>query len=255
MATTVSAPRTFLTAEWRYLALLNYRIDPRVLVPLVPAGTSLDLWQGEAIVSLVGFRFLSTRVLRVPIPMHRDFDEVNLRFYVRAESGGDVRRGVTFIREIVPRRAIALLARLAYNEPYVALPMRSVVPRELTDSPGRVAYAWRSRGVWNRLAVTPEGPSKPLEAGSEAEFITEHYWGYTRQRDRGTIEYEVSHPRWRTWCVSTADLECDVAGLYGSAFVEPLARPPQSAFLAEGSPITVSRPRRWAALDAALRTG
>ena len=114
-------PRVFLTGEWRYLAMLNYRVDPALLEPFVPRGTTLDRWQGAAYVSLVGFLFRDTRVLGVPIPLHRDFEEVNLRIYVRREVGGELRRGVTFIREIVPRRAIASVARIAYNEPYVAL--------------------------------------------------------------------------------------------------------------------------------------
>src|SRR5947207_15642078 len=116
----------FLTAQWRHLVMLNYEVDADVLTPLVPAGTTLDLWQGRALVSVVGFRFLGTRVLGVSVPWHRDFDEVNLRLYVRRElEGGEVRRGVVFVREVVARRAITWLARVAYNEPYRTLPMRS----------------------------------------------------------------------------------------------------------------------------------
>src|SRR5688572_22928209 len=101
-----------------------------MLAALVPHGTALDLWRGRCLVSVVGFRFLDTRVLGVPVPGHRDFDEVNLRFYVRrAHDDGALRRGVTFVREIVPRRAIALVARATYNEPYCTLPMCSVAPR------------------------------------------------------------------------------------------------------------------------------
>ena len=110
-------PGTFLTAEWRYLAMLNYRVSPSLLYPLVPPGTELDLWNGTAYISVVGFKFQHTRVLGVPIPFHVNFEEVNLRFYVRRETNGAVRRGVTFIRELVPRAAIAGVAKLAYNEP------------------------------------------------------------------------------------------------------------------------------------------
>src|SRR5271154_3596191 len=124
MSATLSQPAVFLTAEWRWLLMLNYAIDPAVLRPLVPAGVELDLWQGDALVSMVGFLFLGTRVLGVPVLWHRDFEEVNLRFYVRRETPEGWRRGVTFVREIVPRLAIAVLARVLYNEPYVACPMR-----------------------------------------------------------------------------------------------------------------------------------
>ena len=159
----------------------------------VPAGTELDLWRGDAVVSVVGFRFVDTRVLGLPIPFHRDFDEVNLRFYVRRLVNGEVRRAVTFLREVVPRRAIALVARVAYNEPYITCRMRSEAPDiPAVADPGRVAYSWRHRGRWNAIRVRSAGPARALEPGSEAEFITEHYWGYTPQRDGGTVEYKCA---------------------------------------------------------------
>ena len=235
----------FLTATWRYLVMLNYEVSPTLLAPLVPAGVTLDLWQGRALVSVVGFRFLDTRLLGVPIPQHRDFDEVNLRFYVRhVTAAGEVRRGVTFVRELVPRRAIALVARLAYNEPYRAVPMRSSAPADVTERPGRIAYEWRTAAGWQGLATTTVGTPAALVPGSETEFVTEHYWGYTRQRDGGTVEYEVSHPAWRAWATEAPALTADVAGLYGDDFVVPLAGPPRSAFVAEGSSVVVYRPRR-----------
>ena len=105
----------FLSGAWRFLAMLNFRIDPAVVLPYVPAGTELETWQGDSLISVVGFRFENTRVLGVPLPFHRNFTEVNLRIYVTRRLDAEVRRGVTFIREIVPRRAIAAVARLAYR--------------------------------------------------------------------------------------------------------------------------------------------
>jgi uncharacterized protein len=237
--------RAFLTAEWRYLVMLNYEVSPAVLTPLVPAGTTLDLWRGRALASVVGFRFLRTRVLGVPVPFHRSFDEVNLRFYVRREApGGDVRRAVAFVRELVPRRAIALVARLAYNEPYDAVPMRSTVPPSVVAEPGRLEYAWRTAPRWHHIAAETVGGPALAEPDSEAAFVTEHYWGYTRQRDGGTVEYEVTHPRWRLWAVRDAELDADAAEVYGARFAEALAGPPSSAIVAEGSPVVVYAPRR-----------
>ncbi|MBV9880531.1 MAG: DUF2071 domain-containing protein [Gemmatirosa sp.] len=237
--------RAFLQAEWRQLVMLNYDADPDLLRPLVPAGTALDVWHGRALVSIVGFRFLRTRVLGVPVPFHRDFDEVNLRFYVRREMpDGEVRRGVTFVRELVPRRAIALVARLAYDEPYRAVPMRSRTPPPGT--PGRVAYEWRlpRDSAWQHVAAASVGAATVPAAGDEAAFVTEHYWGYTRQRDGGTVEYEVAHPRWRVWAAESPELVADVASLYGPAFVATLGTPPASTFVADGSAVTVFQPRR-----------
>jgi hypothetical protein len=246
----------FLTAEWRYLAMLTYEIDADVLLPLVRAGTMLDLWQGRALVSVVGFRFLETRVLGLAIPGHRDFEEVNLRFYVRRESdGGETRHGVVFVRELVPRVAVALLARLVYNEPYRAFPMRSTTPGAVNEAPGRLAYEWRIDGAWEGVAATAAGAPSVPAAGSEAAFMTQHGWGYTRQRDVGTVEYEVVHPPWRTWTASPATLTMDVARLYGRPFAAALARPPVSALIADGSRVSVYAARRLVAARIAVGTG
>lgn len=242
-----AARRTFLTGSWRYLAMLNYVVPPESLAPYVPRGTALDTLRGEAYVSVVGFLFRDTRLLGVPVPLHRDFEEVNLRFYVvRREADGSVRRGVTFVRELVPRPAIALVARLAYNEPYTAMAMRHRIEHVpgSDEAPRVVEYSWRQRSGWSRLGVEPTGLAAPVAEGSDEEFITEHYWGYTRQRDGSTVEYRVAHPRWRVWPVARAALEADAAELYGPAFAGALAAPPRSAFLAEGSAISVSTPRR-----------
>ncbi len=237
--------RAFLTAVWRYLVMLNYDVDPLILSPLVPAGTELDLYNRRALVSVVGFRFLDTRVFGMAVPLHRNFDEVNLRFYVRRElGGGEARRGVTFVGELVPRRAIALVARLAYNEPYRALPMRSRVPETPVATPGRLSYEWRLGGRWQGLAATADGAAAPAAPGSEAAFITEHHWGYTRQRDGTTLEYEVAHPPWRVWPASAPELRADVARLYGPAFAAALSEPPASALVADGSPVSVHPPAR-----------
>ena len=233
----------FLTAEWRWLAMLNYEVDPALLRPLVPAGTELDAWDGVTYASVVGFLFLRTRVLGIPIPFHRDFEELNLRFYVRRRGPEGWRRGVVFVKEIVPKRAIAAVARWVYNENYVALPMRHRIG--LTgEAGGMLEYGWKHRGRWGSLRAAVRGPAQPLEAGSEAEFITEHYWGYAAQRGGGCVEYQVEHPRWNVWRADTATLDCDVAALYGADFAKALAGPPRSALVADGSPVVVRRGRR-----------
>lgn len=233
----------FLTAEWRHLAMVNHVVPEHLLEPLVPAGVELDLWQGRALVSLVGFRFLRTRVLGVPVPWHRHFEEVNLRFYVRRRMPDGWRRGVVFVRELVPRRAIAAVARVWYDEPYLAVPMyHSIEPDPA--APGLVVYGWRHAGVDGHLRVSPTGGWRPLRAGEEAEFITEHYWGYTKRRDGSTSEYEVAHPPWRVMEVAESSFEADVAALYGPAFAPYLTAPPASSLLAEGSAVTVHRGRR-----------
>jgi hypothetical protein len=252
--------RVFLAAEWRDLVMLNYEVDPRLLREYVPRGTEQDSFGGRTLISLVGFRFLRTKLFGVlPVPFHANFDEVNLRFYVRRrDSSGEIRRGVVFIREIVPKRAVAWLARLAYGENYVRYPMRH---RVSANGVGAAAeYEWRMRGNWARLHVEAAGePVLPTE-GSIEQFITEHYWGYTAlpgstsrrpgspslQRDGGCVEYHVTHPQWRVWRGASGGFEGDGAALYGDAFGEVLRRAPDSAFIADGSAVVVFKGERIA---------
>ena len=235
----------FLTARWENLLLVNFDCSPELLASLVPAGTELDPWRGSHILSLVGFHFVDTRLRGVPVPWHRTFEEVNLRFYVRRRMPDtSVRRAVVFIRELVPRRAVAWVARRLYNEPYDAVPMDHRIALD-PETGGEVEYSWEHRGGRHRIAATVRGPAGPLAAGSEAEFITEHYWGYTSRRDGGTREYRVDHPRWRVWEASTARYDCPPgAGLYGPELTEVLTAMPRSAHVAEGSRVAVSRGRR-----------
>jgi len=241
-AQTMKPTGKFLTAEWRDVVLLNYEVEPALLGRFVPAGTELDLWNGKTFVSLVGFRFLKTRVLGIAIPFHRDFEEVNLRLYVARREGGELRRGVTFIREIVPRWVVATIARKVYNENYVALPMSHQINRN--GAALDVEYAWRQQTGWSKIKLTTGGhPALPKE-GSEEQFIAEHYWGYAAQRDGGCLEYRVDHPSWRVWTGQQAEFNGNVRELYGPDFAEILKGKPASAFLAEGSEVTVHRGRR-----------
>jgi uncharacterized protein YqjF (DUF2071 family) len=240
----VGSDRVFLTAEWQYLAMLNYEVDAGMLLPFVPAGTELDRWKGKIFASLVGFRFLKTKVFGfLPIPMHSNFEEVNLRFYVRRQAGSEVRRGVVFIRELVPRRAIAFVARTFYKENYVALPMAHEI-RAAGDNRLRVAYRWRSGNCSNEMYVETDGNSELPGEGSVEQFITEHYWGYSAQPGGGYAEYRVTHPSWRVWQVRGSAFEGNAEKLYGKKIAAVLQGKPQFAFLAEGSAVTVMWGRR-----------
>ncbi len=228
----------FLTAEWRYLVMLNYEVEPALLRPYVPPGTELDDWQGATFLSLVGLLFRDTRVLGLAIPFHRNFPELNLRCYVRYQAAEGWRRGVVFIKEIVPKAAVALAARLIYNENYVSLPMRLDVDLA-GEAPHRVTYSWSPGGQPCRLSAQCADAAAPPAPGSLEDFITEHYWGYAAQRGGGTLQYQVEHPTWPIWQAAAAEFSGDVSGLYGPALAAALAGPPRVAFVADGSPVTV----------------
>lgn len=226
--------------------LLNYAVPTRMLAPLVPRGTELDRLGGELLVSLVGFLFTDTRLKGMAVPGHRVFEEVNLRFYVtRLDKGGQLRRAVVFVRELVPRAAVAAVARFVYNEPYMTVPMAHDVSID-PDHGGYVCYAWRHRGRSFAVEASVDGPAAPLEANSEAAFVTEHYYGYTRQRDGGTLEYAVEHPSWRVWTTDAAGFFGPGAELYGDEWGRVLSARPRSAFVALGSEVTVRAAERVA---------
>jgi uncharacterized protein YqjF (DUF2071 family) len=232
------AKRIFLTAEWRDLVMLNYEVPAGLLERYVPAGTGLDSFGGKTYVSLVGFCFCGTKLWgRIGVPWHEEFEEVNLRFYVRRRAEGEERRGVCFIAEIVPRRAIAWTARIMYGENYRRFAMtHRITEREL----GKIAeYGWRAGARDCRMFVeTAEAPSLPRGESLE-RFITEHYWGYSKQRSGESVEYRVAHEPWRMAEAAKAGFEGDAAVVYGAKFAEILREKPTSAFLAEGSSVEV----------------
>lgn len=232
----------FLRAEWRKLVMANYEVDPKILDSYIPNGTELDIWESRCYVSLVGFMFLNTRVLGIPIPFHRNFEEFNLRFYVRYKEEGEWKRGVVFIKELVPKAAITFVANTLYQEHYQTLPMRH--DWGSAGETQQVRYEWKLNGKWDGIWVEAEKKGRPLVEGSEAQFITEHYWGYTKISNDTTYEYQVEHPSWETYSVLNHEINIDVAALYGADFVEPLSKEPLSVFLAEGSEIIVRGKRK-----------
>lgn len=235
--------RVFLSAEWLNLVMLNYEVQPSLLNCYLPAGTSLDSFDGKTYVSLVGFRFLRTKLFGLfPVPFHRDFDEVNLRFYVRRKAGNEIRRGVVFIAEIVPRRAIAATARIVYGENYRHAPMRHRIE---TPEAGKIAeYEWQVRGRWCRLSAQTTGPPAHAREESLEQFIAEHYWGYSVQPQGTAIEYHVSHLRWQVWKTSSASFDGDASAFYGRELGIVFRRPPDSAFVADGSSVLVFKGNR-----------
>lgn len=218
--------------------MANYEVEPSLLSGLLPRHTELDLHDGRCFVSLVGFMFLNTRVLGVPVPFHINFEEVNLRFYVKRDAGTEIRRGVVFVKEIVPRFAIATLARTLYGEPYEAWKMSN-----LRDG-RRVRYGWQKGGCSNSISVEiGENTGLPAES-SHGEFIIEHYWGYTRRGENRTDEYKVEHPKWDLFSVENPVIDVDFGATYGEDFAFLGRQKAYSILLAKGSEIAVYKGAR-----------
>ena len=244
--TTEKTERPFLTAEWRDLIILTWKIDAGTVRSLLPRGTEIDTWKGDALASVVAFDFRNTRVRGVAIPFHTRFPEVNLRFYVRRKmSDGTWRRGVSFVKEMVPHVMTATVARRLYGEPYVSLPMRQVAVPEapLTEQSGdgtrSLVYEWKRDGEWERVLALLTSPPRAMRGDSIEEFVSDQAWGYTRRDDHTTREYRVEHPRWRITPVTDCYIEADLPSLYGRMFADALSQPPLSTFVAEGSAVSV----------------
>jgi uncharacterized protein len=229
--------KKFLTAEWNNLIMANYVIDPKILLPYLPPKTELDFFHGICYVSVIGFMFEKTKILGVTIPFHVNFEEVNLRFYVRVKDGDTWKRGAVFIKEIVPKPAITFVANTLYREKYVTLPMKHFF--KASDAEIELGYHWKYKGVWNKLEATAEKNHAPMIEGSKEQFIAEHYWGYAKYSETTTFEYAVQHPSWEIHKVKRYQIECDFKKLYGSVFSFLNETDADSVFMAKGSPISI----------------
>lgn len=228
---------SFLTGEWRKLAFANYIIDKELLTPYLPIGTELDLWNGDCYVSLIGFLFKNVKLLGFSIPFHANFEEVNLRFYVKYKDGENWKRGVVFIKEIVPKFALSVVANTIYNENYETMPMTHSWSEN--EEERAVEYRWRCKNQWQSFSLTANKALSEIPTGSEAEFITEHYWGYARYSEVKTNEYEVRHPKWAQYKVKDFKIDVDFGLVYGETFKFLNQQQPISVMLAEGSDISV----------------
>lgn len=216
--------------------MANYAIDPNILLKYLPGKTEIDFWNNRCYVSLVGFMFRETRVKGIKIPFHVNFEEVNLRFYVRHNDRGDMKRGVVFIREIVPKPALTFVANTIYKENYETMPMGHSWMQSTDEL--TVEYKWKKKN-WNSIKVVAARDLYPITGGSEEEFITEHYWGYTKVSEDKTSQYEVTHPRWSIYRTKDFYIDVDFRDIYGDDFSFLTGVKPVSVFLAEGSEISV----------------
>ena len=220
--------------------MANYAIDADALTPYLPKGVELDYYNDKTYVSLVGFMFAKTRLFNIPIPFFGTFEEVNLRFYVRRIEGTSVKRGVVFINETVPYKAVAWLANKLYKEHYISIHTKNSIKTEISR---QVKYQWKRNGHWNHLEVEAGVEGKKMQRGSMEEFIFEHYFGYTKINNQISQEYRINHAKWLVNKVSNYSVRCDFESMYGNDFSNLTNVLPESVFLAVGSPVTIQYKR------------
>jgi uncharacterized protein YqjF (DUF2071 family) len=232
---------TFLTASWENLIFANYKIDRKPFEKFLPAHTEFDTFEGTDYSSIVGFLFKDVKIKGIKFPFHHTFEEVNLRFYVRHKVGNEWRRGVVFVKEIVPKHIISFIANTLYDENYDTMPTKH--HWKMYDNQQHIQYEWKDKN-WNQLSVLTEKQGHPTETGSEEEFITEHYWGYAQNKRKQTTEYRVEHPKWNIHKVVEYKLSCDLTELYGNDIANAMENTPSSIFLADGSEVSIMSGRR-----------
>ncbi len=219
--------------------MINYELDPGILDPFLPSGTKIDLYNGKCLVSMIGFLFTKTKVKGFSIPFHQTFTEVNLRFYVtRTMADGRVRRGAVFIKEIVPKVTISLVANLFYGEHYQTMPCNH--KWIINDQFIEVRYEWQSKNK-NHLFIKASNNPFHFSDGSLEDFVTEHYWGYTKLKNNKTSEYGVEHPKWLIYPIKAYDIKLNFDELYGDCFSVLNQTNIHSVLLAEGSSVIVRK--------------
>lgn len=230
--------KNFLTAQWQNIIMANYAVPASVLKKYLPKGVELDLFNNKAYVSLVGFMFKNIRIFKLPIPFMGTFEEVNLRFYVKRTINNETRRGVVFINETVPYKAVAWLANKLYKEHYVAIPTKHTWEQNTLTK--NITYKWAVKNKWNMLSVKANNTLKDMVPNSFEEFIFEHYYGYAKVSNSITEEYAINHPSWKIYDVNETKIQCNFEDNYGSDFTFLNQVNPDSVFLAEGSAISVA---------------
>ena len=227
----------FLLAEWNNLIIANYLVPKELLQPYVPYKTELDFFEGKAYLSLVGLKFLNTKVLGFSIPMHINFEEVNFRFYSKYNDHGTWKRGVVFIKEIVPKMAVSFIANNLYGEKYATMSMRHF-HKENNESL-EASYEWQFKNRWNKISAITDKRSKKIIPDSCESFFADLHWGYTKSGGTKTYQYYVEHPVWETLKVVSYSIDCDFGALYGKEFSFLNDEKPSSVLMTRGSEIRV----------------
>lgn len=227
----------FLKANWENIIMANYEIDPKILIPFIPKGVELDLFNGKAYISLVGFMFKKTKLFNIPIPYLGTFEEINLRFYVIRKEGNKTKRGVVFINETIPYPIVAWMANKLYKEHYTVVPTKHEISND--DNIKKANFEWLLNKKWNRIYVEASTETKEMKNDTLEQFIYEHYYGFTKIDAHKTEEYKLQHPSWKTNEVFNYIIDCDFKAMYGNSFSILNTTEPEAVFIAEGSSVKI----------------
>lgn len=202
--------------RWRDLLFVHWPLPPASIRPLVPAGLALDLFEGQAWVTLIPFLIAESRPVGLPRALGMRLLETNLRTYVR---GPDDQPGVYFWSLEASSLLAVLGARLLYGLPYFPAAMA------MRKDGARVDY-WSRRRVGGpaRLAVTwTIGAAQgTATAGTRDHFLVERYLLYVA-RGRRLYHARVRH---QPYPLHHARVETLDESLLGAAGITAPGAPP-----------------------------
>lgn len=225
---------SFLMADWQKLIFVNYEVDKEQLLPHLPKGLELDSHENKYYLSFVAMRFDNTKIKGISFPFHKRFEEVNLRFYVKRKlSNGTWRKGVVFISEIVPKRAITMIARILYNESYQTLTMSHQWSQDGNSQ--TIGYSLDKHNQSHNIQIVSNNENNDINPNSDEHFIIERYFGYTTSRKNKTIEYKVRHRPWQTQNVLDSKMTLNFEAIYGPEFSFLNDIKPNTIYYTEGS--------------------
>ena len=228
---------SLLTCEWRKLAFANYKVPAELVEKHLPAHTRLDYFNGNCLVSLVGFQFKNVEAAGIKVPFHTDFEEINLRFYVKRFDGAKWRKGTVFISEIADKPVLSTLANTLFRENYTTVPTRQEIEED--EESLKAAYFWQLNGEWQHISVKSNRLAGPVPDDSESKFIMDRPFGYGELNEKETNEYHVSHADWHTYTVEEYSIKVDFAKQFGAEWSMLSSATPHSVILAEGSTVSV----------------
>lgn len=226
-----------LTCQWRKLAFFNYIVSPEIIEKYLPRHTEIDFFNGQCFVSLVGFQFKDVAIEGIKVPFHTDFEEINLRCYVRHFDGQGWRQGTVFLSEIADKRLLTALANSLYNENYRTMPTKH--SQKEAPQGNQYGYYWKSENQWQQMEVSTATRPVSVDPESETAFLIHKLWGYGKHNEQQTNQYQIDHPLWQVYPVQQYSLEVDFSKIFGPEFAHLKGRKPHSVILAEGSPINV----------------
>jgi uncharacterized protein YqjF (DUF2071 family) len=206
--------------SWEDLLLAHWRVPVEAVRRLLPEHLSLDIFEGQAWISIVPFRMSGIHAHWLPpLPGLSASPELNLRTYVSL----DGRPGIFFFSLDVANRAAVPFGRLVYHLPYFRARMSVRYERSPGPSPSApdrgdevartaVHYACtRADACGERVSFRgsyrPSGPVFRTAPGSLDDWLTARLCLYAVDGKGSIYRTDIAH---RPWPLQPAEAEIEL---------------------------------------------